>query len=122
MSGFLLRWWIFLFGIKFYESKFLPVSAEVVRSEFLTVKDQVVKFLFFHEVYEDKVYKRGKFTSLKSHAFVVQAIFDDRITYPVIKFNRTRYLFRSQFFPWCNDQVIADILLSIYLDFIRTEI
>lgn len=122
MLRYLLKWWIYLFGVRFYETKLTPGSIEIVRSEFRTVKDHVIKFLFFKESHDDIIFKGGIFFSAKSHAFIIQAQFDDRLNNPVLKFNHTKYFFRGNYLSWFSDQDVADILLSIYLDFIKTQI
>ena len=117
-----LKWWIYFFGVRFYETKTTPDSTEIVRSEFRTVKDHVIKFLFFKEPHNDIIFKGGVFFSAVSHAFIIQAQFDDRLDNLVLRFNHTKYFFRGKCFSWFSDQDVADTLLSIYLDFIRTQI
>lgn len=118
----LLEWWIYLMGIRFYETNVDPISVEVIRVEFRTVKDQLIKFLFFREAYRDTVYRRGIFYTSYTHAFIIQAQFDQGMAASIIRFNRTKYFFRGHRFLWFTDQDVADTLLEIYLKFIATQI
>lgn len=118
----LLLWWTYWFGIRFYKTVTVPISSEVLRSEFKTVGGQEIHFLFFREVYEDIVFKRNRFFTLETHAFILVAKFGDDIVGPVVTFNHAKYLFRGIHFHWFSDQNVSDVLLNIYLKFIRSKI
>lgn len=122
MKNYILKLWIYFLGIRFQETKLTPGSVEIIKSEFKTVKNHKINFLFFKEIHKDIVYKQGSFFSSKSESFVIQAQFDNQLSDNIVKFNYTKYFFRDKCFNWFSDQETADILLSIYLEFIKSQL
>lgn len=116
------RLWLYWVGVRFYETDVTPSSAEVLKTELKTVKGQEIHFFFYREAYKDIVYRQGNFYSSETHAFIVQAKFDDEFGHHVTRFNQIRYFFRSPFFSKFEDQFIADILLELYIEFLENEI
>lgn len=121
MLKLLFRLWLHWVGVRFYKTDIAPTSVEVLKTELKTVKDQKIHFFFFREEYKDIVYRQGKFHTSETHAFIVQAEFDDQFGQKVTKFNQIRYFFRSHFFSRFDDQFIADILLDLYIEFLENE-
>lgn len=122
MNLFLIKLWIYFIGVRFYKTLFVPENAETIKSVFKTSGDKEIKFLFFQESYEDIVYKRGKFSTINTHAFILQVKIDEEIQTPALRFNHTRYFFHGTFFPWFKDQDVADALLTIYLKFLEKQL
>lgn len=121
----LAKKWFFFKGVRFYESKGLPSNAEFVRIQFSGTKihegDINVTFEFFREVFRDKVYKKGGFTTKEYPVFLIKASFNGEIDEKLLRFNDTRLLCKSGFFPVLSDEVIAEVLQGLYIAYIKEQ-
>lgn len=123
----LLKWlakkWFFYQGIRFYESKGLPSNAESIRTQFsgeTRAHDAVgISFEFYREVFRDKVYRRGRFIEKDHHVFIIKASFGGKLDEKFLKLNDSKLLCRSSIFPVVSDEIIAEILQSLYIAYLR---
>jgi hypothetical protein len=104
----LLKLWIYLNGIRFYESKTMVEKAEVIRAIFQLVDGRPITFNF----------RFGKFTTVNTQAFVIQPDFGELQGSKVLTFNKSRYYFWSQMLWMFSDKVVADVLLELYMKFL----
>lgn len=116
MQLWLVRLFIFLIGIRFYQSNQIPVNSHKLRAVFKTFRGQELSFLFYKETLCDTQYRFGSFRNVFSETIVIEAKFKSDIEYPLMKFNGSFFLFKGRMFRWFNDEVVAKVLLEIYLD------
>lgn len=121
MPKWLVRIIVYFLGVSFYESSTKPANGEVIRSEFRTIDDKNISFLFYREVFKDTSYRLGKFRDLKIQSFVIHAKMDSEVEGHIATFNNRMYLFKGAWLSWVNDQDLADILLEIYMDFMKSK-
>ena len=113
---------VYVRGIKFYESCYTPKTSEFKEAIFVTVDDYLIKFTFYKETFENIKYIRNRVVKEKYVVFIVKTNFDNKLPNSLINFNNLKYVFTSTYMYDSNDEIIADILLYIYLKFIKHEI
>lgn len=118
--------WLYFQGIRFYETKYLPSSAESIRTSFrgnrVTTEDIEVSFEFYREFFQDQFYRRGKFEERSYEVFIVKAHFRGMTDERLLKFNDIKLLCKSSWFPTIPDEVVVDILQGLYIAFIRKHL
>ena len=112
-------WW---FGIRFYQMKVIPSNAEVMKHTFAGVEGHKIEILFYREIYDDHVYRFGRFFPKRKESFIVEGNFDDIPPNKIQRFNRIRYTFNSWIFRQLNNEVVAFVLTSVYINFITNEL
>ncbi len=122
MLRFLLKLLVCLFGIKFYQSEIEIKNTEVIRSVFKTFQDQEIKFLFYRETVEDILYRYNSFKKVNNHIFLIQLEIDGVIKTPLLKFNKKKFSIKGNWLNWIPDDVLADVLLDIYLSYAKSEL
>lgn len=122
MLRFLLKLLVYLFGIKFYQSDIEVKNTEVIRSVFKTFQNQEIKFLFYRENLEDILYRYNSFKKVNNHIFLIQLEIDGVIKTPLLKFNKKKFSIKGNWLNWIPDDVLADVLLDIYLNYVETEL
>lgn len=128
----LIEKWFYYRGIRFYESKDLPSSAESLQIQFTGTDPRneniKVTFEFFREIYKDSVYRKGRFFTkegksfLVGHTFLVKAQFDGIADEKFLRFNDTRLLCKSGFFALLSDETVANVLQGLYIAYIKDQI
>lgn len=115
---------IFNRGIRFYETTIIPKSPDFKSKKFETVSGHEIKFYFYKEECEDLIHRRGKIRKEVFTGYTVQAHFDDEIPikHDLRRFNNMKFFFNGKDFPEMDEQSIADHLLEVYMDFIRSEL
>lgn len=122
MLRFLLKLLVCLFGIKFYQSEIEIKNTEVIRSVFKTFQDQEIKFLFYRETVEDILYRCKTFKKVNNHIFLIQLELDNGLKTPLLKFNKKKFSIKGKWLNWIPDDVLADVLLDIYLNYVKSEL
>ena len=122
MLRFLLKLLVCLFGIKFYQSEIEIKNTEVIRSVFKTFQDQEIKFLFYRETVEDILYRCNCFKKVNNHIFLIQLELDNDVKTPLLKFNKKKFSIKGNWLNWIPDDVLADVLLDIYLSYAKSEL
>lgn len=122
MLRLLLKLLVSLFGIKFYQSDIEVKNTEVTRSVFKTFQDQEIKFLFYREIVEDILYRCKTFKKVNNHIFLIQLELDNGLKTPLLKFNKKKFSIKGHWLNWIPDDVLADVLLDIYLNYVKSEL
>ena len=127
LYGWLVKKWLYHRGIRFYESKTLPSHSESIRTQFSGKRkpegtDIRVTFEFFREVFKDKVYRQGVFTTEEYEVFFIRATVEGQLDPKLLKFNDTRLLCKHGFFPRLADEAIADILQGLYIAYMKEQL
>lgn len=87
-----------------------------IKSSLQDFRDQEIYFLFYKETVVDTEYRFGSFRDVYSETIVIEANFNSDIDYPLMKFNGFFFLFKGRMFRWFNYEILAKVLLEIYLD------
>lgn len=116
MQLWLTRLFIFLLGVRFYKSTQVPIDSHKLKAVFKTFRDQEIYFLFYKETVVDTEYRFGSFRNVYSETIVIEANFNSDIEYPLMKFNGFFFLFKGRMFRWLNYEILAKVLLEIYID------
>ena len=119
MMRWLLKCWINLIGIRFYEGFTEPRNLDNTKTVFVMVNGDKVEFRFYRETYTDHLYRNGSFRKAETQAFLIKAMFHPSLGVKTLKFNESRYLFRATVLRWFTDRVVADVILEIYLRFLQ---
>lgn len=122
LQGLLFKWAIFHKGIRFYKTGMIPKNPEFKSAQFETIEGHSIEFYFYREVCEDLIFRRGRIRREKFVGYVIQAQFDEKLPEKLHAFNNLKFFFNTKDFFFRDEQVVVRNLLSIYLDFLRTEI
>lgn len=109
-------------GIRFYKTDTTPKTPEFQRAVFKTAGGYTVEFVFYKEIFEDLIYKRGVFSKEQFIGYVIQARFDEDLEGSLIRYNNLKFFFNSRNIILRDEHSIAATLLSIFLDFIKLEL
>jgi hypothetical protein len=118
----LFRIYLYFKGIRFYETECIPKSPEFRRAVFDTVNKKTVEFFFYREICEDLIFRRGKLSKETFIGYVIQARFDNSFPDRIVHFNNMKFFFNSKNILFQDESQICDIMLHIYLDFLKAEL
>lgn len=118
----LFKLYLFFNGIKFYKTEAVPKSPEFRSAIFETVGKHKVGFYFYRETYEDLIFCRGKIRRSPLNGYVIQVKFDEGHVGPLYQYNNLKFFFNRKFIPLTDENRICEILLGIYMDFLRSEL
>lgn len=114
---------IFYFkGIRFFRTDIIPSKAVFRKTEFKTVDDKQLEFLFYREIFEDIVFKRGKIYKENFHCYIVQSNFDESYSNIINQFNNLKFVFNAKSLAFTDEEKICHALLDVYLSFIKHEL
>lgn len=105
-------------GLTFYETHLTPKSNCYKKLEVKTVYGHDIHFFFYEEELNDIKYRFGRFSHSKSKVCLLQANFDDSMPLPITKYNNLKIMVDTNSFLFKDDDLLAEVLLSAYLDFI----
>lgn len=108
-------------GIRFFRTDIIPRKAEFRRTEFQTLDDRQIQFLFYREEFENIIFKRGKIFKESFHCYIVQSKFDNYFPDDINKFNNLKFVFNANSLILTDEEKICTALLNVYLDFIKHE-
>lgn len=108
-------------GIRFFKTDIDPSSVEFRKAEFKTFGEHQIQFLFYREILEDIRFKRGKITKERFHCYIIQSRFDPSLPEDIVKFNNLKFMFNARNIFMKDEDKICEVLLSLYLDFIKHE-
>ena len=124
--AYLTKWFFKLFvwalGVKFYQSKLTPSDMAIVRTVFKTVDNRQIEFRFYREKYVDTFYRFGFFRENHRTEIVIHALFDIDGEHPVLKFNNTRYNFKTNWLNGVGNDVITSVLLGVYIVYLHKNL
>lgn len=121
LNKILLRLYLYINGMRFYETMAVPKTPEFKKAVFEVVCDRRVEFYFYKEVTEDLLFLRGKIKKQSSVGYVIQARFDENLPAKLYRYNNLKFFFTSSNIIINDDDMICSVLLEIYLDFLRQE-
>lgn len=119
---FLFRLYLFHRGIRFYRTDATPRTTQFKTAVFKTVGDHVVEFHFYREACEDLIYKHGRINSEKFIGYVIQTKLDQNLPEKLYCYNNLKFFFNSNNWIFKDDKLICDVLLNIYLDYLKSEL
>lgn len=117
-----LKWMLYWHGIRFYQTPNTPSGVEFLKTVFKTVNGLKISFLFYKETCEDQVFQRGKFHIATFQGYFVKAEFDEGLPDSLKGFNNFKIFLRSRLLRKLSDKTISEILLNMYLEFIKQEL
>ncbi len=112
---------IYFRGVTFYETDLTPKSQSYKKLEVETVHGHEVQFFFYEEEMSDIRYKYGYFTHSKTKVCLLQAAYDDEMSPIIKKYNNLKIMIDKNDFLFNDDDLIAEVLMSAYLDFILAK-
>lgn len=121
MNKWFYRLFVWLFGVRFYQSTLSPSKTAVLRTVFQTYEGKQIVFKFHRETYNDIVYRFGRFKKVSQTVIIVHGNFDVDDPHPVLRFNDTKFTFRGRWFC-IDDQTLCDVLLGVYLDHLQSNV
>lgn len=113
---------LFIKGIRFFKTDIIPTNAEFRKAEFITFQNQRIEFLFYREVFEDIVYRKGRIHKENLHCYIIQSRFDNGVPDDIKQFNNLKFVFNLNSVFMIEEDKVCEALLSVYLDFIKYEI
>lgn len=122
LKRFLFKLYLFHKGIRFYRTDATPRTPQFRTAVFQTVGNHQVEFHFYREACEDLIYKHGRIRSEKFIGYVIQAKLDQALPDKLACYNNLKFFFNSKNWILKDDDAICETLLTIYLDFLRTEL
>ena len=112
---------VYFRGVTFYETDLVPKSNSYKKLEIETVHGHEVNFFFYEEEMNDIRYKYGYFKHSKTKVCLLQAAFDDKMPPLIKKYNNLKIMIDKGDFLFDDDELIADVLMTAYLDFILAK-
>jgi hypothetical protein len=109
-------------GIRFFKTDIVPSYAEFRKAEFKTFGNNRVEFLFYREVLEDIIFKRGKIYKENFHCYIIQSRFDNNLPDDIKQFNNLKFVFNMNSILVIDEDKVCKALLGVYLDFIKHEL
>lgn len=117
-----LKVFLYFVGIRFYKTDLIPITAEFRKAIFRTFQGQEIEFIFYKEIFEDIIYRNGKISKINFHKYIIHSKFTDNLNCKeLLVFNNMKFLFDSSKIIINDEAIITDVLLGIYLDFIKHE-
>lgn len=121
LKSIFFKLFVFLKGVKFFKYDTPLQQREFKKAVFETVGDHRLEFLFYKQVAEDLIYKRGRVTRQSFVGYVVQLKVDEKLPAEIFKYNNLKFFFKNHSYFVKDENQIANLLLKIYLDYIRKE-
>lgn len=118
----LIYLFIYTKGLRFYKTCYKPLTATFREAKFITIKNHIVKFSFYREVFEDLYYKENRIVRKKVNVYIIQSQFDTTLPTNITKFNNLKFVFTDKFIFITNENLLTSILLKIHLKFIKEEL
>ena len=113
---------IYFKGIRFYKTDVEAKSREFTRVEIDVINNKNISFYFYEDEYDDFVFRRGIIENVRFKSHTIQAVFHEDLPKKLIKYNNLKIVFRSDDLSFVSREIIAKVLLDIFLDFLRKEI
>jgi hypothetical protein len=113
---------LFVRGIRFFKTDIIPSNAEFRKAEFKTLNDHTVEFLFYREVFQDIIFRRGRIHKENFHCYIIQSKFDNDLPPDIKQFNNLKFVFNLNSVFLIEEEKVCEVLLGVYLDFIKREI
>jgi hypothetical protein len=95
----------------------MQISQVVVR----TIQGHEIEFVFYKETYNDLLYRFGDIFKEDYHGYIVHAKFDKDLPPVLYQFNNLKHFFKGKTYPWIPEDVVCQVLLSIYLNMLKRE-
>ena len=121
LKSLFFKLFVFFKGVKFFKYDTALQQTEFKKAVFKTVGDHNLEFLFYKQVAEDLVYRRGRVTRHSFVGYVIQLKVDENLPAEIYKYNNLKFFFKNQSYFVKDENQIASLLLNIYLDYIRKE-
>lgn len=118
----LLRMILFFKGVRFYETTAVPKSPEFRKVEIRLVNGHRVEFYFYKEHCEDLIFRYNKISRETFYGYVIQARFCDNLPEVLYRYNNVKFFFNPKAIFGFNEEILTEVLLEIYLNFIKEEI
>jgi len=116
------RLYLFIFGMTFRETE-IPATAV----EFHSVRTGdnhggLVSFTFFRDVPRQLKFHWGILRTIYIPTYYVKASFDGRLSDMVVRYNTIRIGVDGRYFANISDDVVARLLMELYLDYMNAQI
>jgi hypothetical protein len=121
MKLFLFRLYLYFVGVKFYKTNSVPKSPEYKTASFEMVDGKKVEFFFYREEGEDLIYKLGGVRREEFVGYVIQARFNEELPEILYKYNNLKFFFNINNVLRVSEEDISKVLLSIYMDFLESD-
>lgn len=117
-----LKLYINLVGIKFCCTEIDPTVIEFKRAIFTSVGDYLVEFSFYKKTSSDFFYRFGLLRKRNIIGYVIKAKIDNRFPMRIQRYHGVKIHFESDTLIIKDDQVIASVLLELYLDYLQNDL
>lgn len=118
----LLKFRIYLKGIRFYKSDLEPLSDEFKVLSVETIDNKFIKFYFHEDDYTDYIFKRGKIQKVTFKTLTIRAVIDESFEEQYLSFNNLKIVFKIDEFCFEDRDKLIKVLLNIFLSFIEKEL
>lgn len=116
-----IKAFLYFRGVTFYQTELVPKTNSYKRLEIETVHGHEVTFFFYEEEMADIRYKYGYFKHSRIKVCLLQAAFDDKMPPLIKKYNNLKIMIDKGDFLFDDDELIAEVLMTAYLDFILSK-
>lgn len=121
MKLLLFRLYLYFAGVRFYRTTVVPKSPEFKTALFEMVGGKNVEFFFYREEGEDLIYRQGRIHRERFVGYVIQARFNEDFPEILYKYNNLKFFFNINNLLRVSEEDISKVLLSIYMDFLKSD-
>lgn len=119
----LFRFYLYVVGVRFYETTAVPSSAEFMSLQTIATNDSTMEFKFFREVCHDHVFRRGELVRREFVGYMIRChINETGMPDSIYRFNNFRLFFKNKHLQRLTDKSVCRFLMAIFVRYMQAEL